>query len=153
MKKDYGRESISNHLRQQVLERDEYTCRYCGLTGDGVTFHIDHVYPVSKGGINHIDNLVTSCEKCNLRKRDKLGYWPKPLYELDRWYLPWGGKYRNVPWWVWPVFVVGFGIATFASNFSLGYIFVWIGTVIAAFSLGYEWGWSNREDKEYKQDD
>lgn len=31
-------------------------------------WHIEHRTPKSKGGSNHIDNLVPSCVKCNLKK-------------------------------------------------------------------------------------
>lgn len=30
--------------------------------------HVDHVLPVSLGGLNQIDNLVTACQGCNLGK-------------------------------------------------------------------------------------
>ena len=35
------------------------------------TMHIDHVIPISHGGANHPDNLVTACETCNLSKHSK----------------------------------------------------------------------------------
>jgi hypothetical protein len=34
----------------------------------GVTFHIEHVYPVSLGGATAIGNLALSCPGCNLAK-------------------------------------------------------------------------------------
>ncbi len=75
------RESISEELRQQVLQRDHYTCRYCG-SKDG-PFHADHVYPVSKGGETTFSNLVTACEDCNLKKSSRIGLWPKPIRYFD----------------------------------------------------------------------
>lgn len=71
------RDSISNKVREYVLKRDEYTCRYCGNTK--VPFHLDHVYPFSKGGETTAQNLVTSCENCNYQKRNNVGIWPKPI--------------------------------------------------------------------------
>jgi HNH endonuclease len=56
-------------LRQQVLERDKFTCQYCGQQGGKL--HCDHVIPVARGGINDLSNLVTACERCNLSKNDK----------------------------------------------------------------------------------
>ena len=50
----------------QVFARDKYTCVYCGAKG--VELHCDHVIPISKGGSNEMDNLTTSCQKCNLVK-------------------------------------------------------------------------------------
>ncbi len=34
--------------------------------------HCDHIIPRSKGGEITSDNLITSCEECNLGKRDIL---------------------------------------------------------------------------------
>ncbi|MBI4336726.1 MAG: HNH endonuclease [Chloroflexi bacterium] len=54
--------------RLQVYERDNYQCRYCGLevTDKGAT--LDHVKPVSMGGDNSLENLVTCCLTCNAIK-------------------------------------------------------------------------------------
>lgn len=57
-------------LRAVVFERDDYTCRYCGERGGRL--ECDHVVPVSRGGTNEMDNLVTACLPCNRSKRDKL---------------------------------------------------------------------------------
>ena len=65
-----------NYSRENVLSRDNYTCQYCGrsstdgeLERDELT--IDHVYPQSRGGKTRWDNVVASCEECNLRKGDR----------------------------------------------------------------------------------
>jgi 5-methylcytosine-specific restriction endonuclease McrA len=65
-----GREPFPPKLRFEVLKRDGFRCRYCGRSGaqGEVKLHVDHVVPVSKGGTNDIDNLVTACEECNLGK-------------------------------------------------------------------------------------
>ena len=65
------RKSISKKNRFEVLKRDKFTCKWCGkspVLGDDVVLEIDHVVPVSKGGDNHILNLVTSCFSCNRGK-------------------------------------------------------------------------------------
>jgi hypothetical protein len=31
--------------------------------------HRDHVEPSSKGGANHLDNLVLACDECNVKKK------------------------------------------------------------------------------------
>lgn len=41
------------------------------LAGDTL-MTVDHVLPKSKGGTNHIDNLVPMCSPCNQRKADKI---------------------------------------------------------------------------------
>lgn len=62
------RKAISKKLRFDVFKRDGFSCQYCGATPPGVMLHVDHIHPVSLGGTNAIDNLITSCEPCNLGK-------------------------------------------------------------------------------------
>lgn len=59
-------------LRFAVLERDAFTCRYCGRSPlhEGVVIHVDHVVPVAKGGESTLDNLITACTDCNRGKFD-----------------------------------------------------------------------------------
>ena len=68
---------ISPEARESIFKRDLYTCRYCGNTAP--PFHIDHVYPFSKGGETSIENLVTACADCNMGKHNSVGVWPKPI--------------------------------------------------------------------------
>lgn len=64
--------SAYSKLRFTILERDNFTCQYCGRTPqDGVKLHIDHIIPKSKGGSDKKDNLITACEECNLSKSNK----------------------------------------------------------------------------------
>jgi len=56
-------------IRNAIFIRDNYTCHYCGSVGGKL--EADHIMPVSKGGGDLLDNLVTSCRKCNRQKRDK----------------------------------------------------------------------------------
>lgn len=65
------RTPISKSKRFKVLKRDNYTCQYCGRSAPEVKLEIDHQKPVSKGGTNDINNLVTSCRSCNRGKSDK----------------------------------------------------------------------------------
>lgn len=73
-------------LRVSVFERDGYACRYCGSKTP--PFHLDHVYPVSKGGETTEDNLVTACAICNQKKHDKVGLWPRPIQHFETYKLP-----------------------------------------------------------------
>lgn len=34
--------------------------------------HVDHIFAVSKGGPHRPSNLAVTCDKCNLKKKDKL---------------------------------------------------------------------------------
>jgi hypothetical protein len=63
------RKTISPKLRFEVLLRDGFRCIYCGRTGQNIELQIDHLIPVSGGGSNELENLVTSCQECNQGKR------------------------------------------------------------------------------------
>lgn len=67
--------------RQDILVRDNFTCRYCGAKD--TKFHIDHVYPYSLGGLTIVSNLVTACDSCNRKKNRTVGMWPKPIGYFD----------------------------------------------------------------------
>lgn len=69
------RTPIGKKLRLQVLERDGFTCRYCGKIGAQEELHVDHVQSVARGGKNVWANLVTACLPCNLSKGAHGGGW------------------------------------------------------------------------------
>lgn len=72
---------VPRRFRRQVTNtflfaRDDYTCQYCGrhrsqLRGRQFLTR-DHVLPVSRGGANDWENVVTSCSPCNNRKGSRL---------------------------------------------------------------------------------
>lgn len=62
------RVGLSKKTRFDVFKRDGFKCMYCGAHPPGVLLHIDHIRAVAEGGGNEMDNLVTSCESCNLGK-------------------------------------------------------------------------------------
>lgn len=67
------RAKLSASLRYDILKRDGFRCQICGATiKDGVKLHVDHIFPVSKGGKTEPNNLRTLCDKCNLGKSDKI---------------------------------------------------------------------------------
>ena len=64
---------MTNSLRYDVLKRDGFKCTLCGRTAsDDITLEVDHIIPVSKGGLTELDNLRTLCYDCNRGKRDKI---------------------------------------------------------------------------------
>lgn len=63
-----SRMGVAAAVRLRVLERDQFTCRYCGETPPRYALEIDHVIPISAGGKTTDDNLVTACLPCNRRK-------------------------------------------------------------------------------------
>ena len=64
----FGVRNISASARATVYERDSYTCQFCGLTPEPDQLSIDHLVPVSRGGLDEITNYVTCCRSCNSRK-------------------------------------------------------------------------------------
>jgi 5-methylcytosine-specific restriction endonuclease McrA len=72
---------VPRRFRRQVTNtflfaRDDYTCQYCGrhkseLRGRQFLTR-DHILPVSRGGDNSWENVVTSCSPCNNRKGGRL---------------------------------------------------------------------------------
>lgn len=111
------RRNLEN-MRPSILERDGYKCRYCG-SKEG-PFHIDHVYPVGKGGETTEPNLVTACIECNRKKSDLVGLWPRPIGFFD--------KNPNSSWGERRVFIfAGFllfvgGIYTYLITEEIAYI-------------------------------
>lgn len=65
------RKGISNGLRWQILQRDNFTCQYCGRRAPDVVIEVDHIIPVVKGGTNDPLNLITACYQCNHGKFTK----------------------------------------------------------------------------------
>jgi hypothetical protein len=57
--------------RTLIFERDSYQCQYCQKQLTRFTATLDHLTPVSKGGGNDYENLITSCLECNSRKTGK----------------------------------------------------------------------------------
>jgi 5-methylcytosine-specific restriction endonuclease McrA len=72
---------VPRRFRRQVTNtflfaRDDYSCQYCGrhrseLRGRQFLTR-DHILPISRGGGNTWDNVVTSCSPCNNRKGNRL---------------------------------------------------------------------------------
>lgn len=66
---------MTSKLRQHIKERDHFTCKYCGASIEkepNLLLEIDHIVPVSKGGLTTEDNLQTLCWRCNRKKGSKV---------------------------------------------------------------------------------
>lgn len=67
------RRLMTPKLRREIMERDDYTCQFCGKRmPDEVGLHIDHIVPIAKGGKTVPSNLQVLCSKCNGSKGSKL---------------------------------------------------------------------------------
>jgi hypothetical protein len=66
---------MTSSLRDKIKQRDKYKCQICKIsTNDepNLLLEIDHIIPLSKGGITSEDNLQTLCWKCNRKKGSKI---------------------------------------------------------------------------------
>lgn len=67
------RAKMTDSLRYEIFKRDNFRCQICGSTAqDGVKLHVDHIVPISKGGLTVESNLRTLCDRCNMGKSDKV---------------------------------------------------------------------------------
>jgi len=62
--------------RLKIFERDNYLCYKCGKQLTRFSATLDHIQPISEGGDNSYDNLVTACLHCNSKRG------AKPLIEV-----------------------------------------------------------------------
>lgn len=65
---------VSNIERQLIYERDAYKCAYPGcnkvvivgaINSNPLQATIDHIIPISKGGLSIYSNMITMCRGCN----------------------------------------------------------------------------------------
>jgi hypothetical protein len=62
-------------LRNHIKERDNHTCKFCSVSvqdQEHLLLEIDHIMPVSKGGLSVEENLQTLCWRCNRSKSNKI---------------------------------------------------------------------------------
>ena len=62
-------------VRGFIKDRDNHTCRYCSVSvaqEPNLLLEVDHILPLSRGGLSAIDNLQTLCWRCNRSKSNKI---------------------------------------------------------------------------------
>ncbi|MEE9339571.1 MAG: HNH endonuclease [Methylococcaceae bacterium] len=76
-----GQIKMSESIREWVIERkSRQICIYCGSEEKVQT---EHIIPKSKGGPDIADNLVDSCQTCNLKKSNKDVFEFCAMLEMD----------------------------------------------------------------------
>ena len=76
-----GEIKMSTSIREWEIERkSRNVCIYCESNEKVQT---EHIIPKSKGGPNIADNLVDSCQKCNLKKSNKDVFEFCAMLEMD----------------------------------------------------------------------
>lgn len=66
---------MTTRLRDEIKARDDYTCRSCGISTrvePHLLIEVDHIIPISRGGLTERDNLQALCWKCNRSKSNKI---------------------------------------------------------------------------------
>ena len=66
---------MTTRLRSYIKDRDNHTCRSCGVSvamEPHLLLEVDHILPVSRGGLSVPENLQTLCWKCNRSKGAKI---------------------------------------------------------------------------------
>jgi 5-methylcytosine-specific restriction endonuclease McrA len=58
--------------RKNILLRDGFCCQYCGMRFSPEQLTLDHVIPISRGGKDAWNNVVTACKPCNHKKGNNL---------------------------------------------------------------------------------
>ena len=72
-------------IRKHFYGEQHGYCNGCGRHFEVDNFHIDHIYPESKGGAWHLDNLQLLCGSCNSIKGDRpMHYLNKRIKERKR---------------------------------------------------------------------
>ncbi len=73
-------------LKEYVYEtrmKPDFVCYYCNDTFPISKLHFDHVVPLSKGGSHSVENICTSCQRCNCSKGSKsLADWARDGQQL-----------------------------------------------------------------------
>lgn len=58
-------------------------CAYCETMVEGSKAHLDHIIPISRGGLHSVENLCAACPPCNLSKQGKLVTEWRPLIAIQ----------------------------------------------------------------------
>ena len=75
-----------------VFARDLFRCRLCGYEADWSggwsqvrqQLHVDHIKPVSLGGLHCLDNMRTLCRRCNIGRGNRDETWEPVQVRRDK---------------------------------------------------------------------
>ncbi|MDR0930322.1 MAG: HNH endonuclease [Clostridiales bacterium] len=71
----YQRVIMTPQLREKIKKRDNYACKLCNVSikdEPTLLLEIDHIIPISKGGLSVEENLQCLCWRCNRKKGAKI---------------------------------------------------------------------------------
>lgn len=64
--------SVTLEFENYIYELQERKCAYCKCELQDSGKHLDHIIPISRGGLHTTNNVQWTCPTCNLSKNDKL---------------------------------------------------------------------------------
>lgn len=71
IKSKNNRNPISAPLRHECFKKNQYRCVECGAKANQTRLHVDHIIPISQGGLDELSNLQTLCSDCNHAKHNR----------------------------------------------------------------------------------
>ena len=62
------RRKVTGKFRRSIYELDKYRCVYCSTLENLL---VEHIMPLSRGGVTTQENCVTACAGCNTKKSNR----------------------------------------------------------------------------------
>lgn len=81
-KRAYLKDPKWQYKRYLVFERDNFTCRSCGISN--TELHVHHLRDYNRLGHESTSSLVTLCSPCHQYQHDQLGY-PQTYDDYMNW--------------------------------------------------------------------
>ena len=100
---------LNNHT---LFKRDSYLCMYCGIRHNKRELTRDHITPISQGGKDNWNNVVSACKRCNHHKG---GRTPEQA-KIELLAIPFVPNYAEY------IYLQGRNILADQMDFLLGYI-------------------------------
>ena len=86
-----ARNTTTRDTHRGIIRKGQPPCHWChepidyqAHYLDPLSFQVDHVYPLDKGGPDTLDNKVPSHRKCNRAKSAKVSYHPGVTFVTER---------------------------------------------------------------------
>ena len=89
------RRFIDPSFKDKIRKRDNYECRICfkNSSETNTQLEVHHIRPVSIGGRDRENNLITLCRECHIYVHTDIDSWVKPLREYIQLYKNTGFRY------------------------------------------------------------
>tara|TARA_B100000902_G_scaffold247617_1_gene234310 strand:+ start:2049 stop:2375 length:327 start_codon:yes stop_codon:yes gene_type:complete len=90
-----SRRFVDPAFKDKIRRRDNYECRICFAKASEFKYalQVHHIRPVSIGGRDRENNLITLCENCHLEVHEDIYAWIQPLRNYIDLYKRTGQRY------------------------------------------------------------